>query len=57
MAVTLFFENAKKERAKMRGASEFIGYLRLWRRSVWRVAEKVKEFATQGEIWTKISVI
>jgi hypothetical protein len=29
MAVTLFFGSAKKERAKMRGTGEFIGYLRL----------------------------
>jgi hypothetical protein len=57
MAITLFCGNAKKERAKVRGTREFVGYLRLWRRSVWRVAEKVKEFATQGEIWRKISVI
>jgi hypothetical protein len=29
VAVTLFFGNEKKERTKMRGIREFIGYLRL----------------------------
>jgi hypothetical protein len=41
----------------MRGTAEFIGYSWLWRRSVWRVAEKVKEFATQGEISTGNPVV
>jgi hypothetical protein len=50
VAVTLFFESVKKERANMSGTREFIGYLRRWQWSVRRVAEKVKEFANLGRI-------